>query len=479
MPAPSRNRTALLAGLPPEWPGDLRAQLREHALRSERTVVVLDDDPTGTQTVHDVPVLTGWSVEALQREFEAKAPLFFILTNSRSVFPDRACLIAREAGRNLMDASRLTGRAFTVISRSDSTLRGHYPAEVDALAETLGMEEAIHVLIPFFLEGGRLTYRNIHWVAGGDELVPVAETPFARDPSFGYTSSNLCDWVEEKTHGRVPAHTVATLAVEDLRSGGPAYVEQNVMALPPRSVCVVNALTEQDLDVAALGLLFAETKGRPLIYRTGASFVSARVGMPPRPLLSTKALNLEGEGAGLVVVGSHVPLSTRQLNHALEHAAVTAVELDAGAVLDGGQREREIAGVAEQVQQALETARDTVLYISRELITGASAEENLRIARSVSAGLVDVIRRISCRPRYLLAKGGITSSDVATRGLGLERAIVLGQILPGVPVYRLKDGSRFPDLTYVVFPGNVGEVDAITRVVRTLSDRPGSPRRDP
>jgi hypothetical protein len=57
-----------LAALPPVWPGDPAAALREAISGSGRKVVAIDDDPTGTQTVHDVPVLADWSVEALAAE---------------------------------------------------------------------------------------------------------------------------------------------------------------------------------------------------------------------------------------------------------------------------------------------------------------------------------------------------------------------------------------------------------------------------
>ena len=85
-------------------------------------------------------------------------------------------------------------------------------------------------------------------------------------------------------------------------------------------------------------------------------------------------------------------------------------------------------------------------------------------------GLVEVVQEIATKPRFLVAKGGITSSDLATRGLGVKRAIVRGQVHPGVPVWELGRESRFPGLTYVVFPGNVGNDAALTSVVQRLSE---------
>ena len=80
------------------------------------------------------------------------------------------------------------------------------------------------------------------------------------------------------------------------------------------------------------------------------------------------------------------------------------------------------------------------------------------------------MQRIQIAPRYILAKGGITSSDIATRALNVKKAMVLGQILPGVPVWKLGAESRFPNLAYIVFPGNVGDDRALIAVVRQLKE---------
>ena len=108
-----------------------------------------------------------------------------------------------------------------------------------------------------------------------------------------------------------------------------------------------------------------------------------------------------------------------------------------------------------------------VVFTSREL-AGSSSGESLAVGKSVSQGLVDVVRAIGCRPRVLIAKGGITSSDVATEALGLERSMVMGQILPGVPVWECGLESRYPGMAFVVFPGNVGSHDSLVRLADRL-----------
>ena len=462
------NKEDLLDHLPPEWPQDLLPLIREQVGASQRKIVVLDDDPTGTQTVHNIPVLTEWSVEALQTELQNDFPAFYILTNSRSLTLPFARSLNTEIGRNLVEAGRRANRAFVVVSRSDSTLRGHFPGEVEALAFGLGENFHGWIVIPFFLEGGRYTVGDTHYVDEGGWLVPSAETEFARDSVFGYRSSNLRDWVEEKTGGRVPSKDVLSISIEDVRMGGPAGITERLMNLEGSKICVVNAAGYRDVEVFVKGLLDAEAQGRRFLYRSAASFVRVRAGISPRPLLSSFDLDMPAQGGGLTLVGSYVPKTTRQLQKLLALPQVAGIEMDVEELLNGDRSRAEIDRVSRSAETLLQSERDVVIYTSRRLITAGHAEGDLSIGSRVSEALITTLQQIIAKPRYLIAKGGITASDVATKGLNVRRALVLGQILPGVPVWRLGPESRHAGIPYIVFPGNVGGDDALAETVQAL-----------
>ncbi len=460
--------------LPPAWPHDPRPAIRAARHARPEKVVVLDDDPTGTQTVHGIPVLTEWSVDALRAELANDLPACFLLTNSRSLPLAEAQALNATIGCNLQEAARAVSCRFVVVSRSDSTLRGHFPGEVEALAQTLAQDFDAWLLIPFFQEGGRYTIDNIHYVAEGEWLMPVADTEFARDTVFGYQASDLRQWVEEKTGGRIPASTVAAVSLEDIRRGGPAQVTARLMALTHGCVCVVNAASQRDLEVFVQGLLEAEARGRRFLYRTAASFVPICADITPRPLLAPAELAMPGSGGGLIIVGSHVPRTSSQLAALRSQPGVVSVEVHVPALLTEAHHAAEVARVTHAIAQGLRGHADVVLFTSRTLVTGTDAARNLAIGQRVSAGLVAVIRALATRPRYVLAKGGITSSDIATQGLGVKRALVLGQILPGVPVWQLGAETRYPGLGYIVFPGNVGGPQALAEVVTALRPAMGS-----
>ena len=473
------SKNELLAKLPPEWEETgLRARIREETLASRRKVVVLDDDPTGTQTVHDLPVLTEWTEEVLGAAWDEAETAFYVLTNSRRYQVEEAMAMNREIASNLATVARARDVEPVVVSRSDSTLRGHYPGEITALREVLEAELGICydgvIIFPFFLEGGRFTIDDVHWVLAGDELTPAGRTEFARDRTFGYRHSNLREWVAEKTGRRVPANEVVSFGLREIREGGPLEVMNQLLQIAGLQVIIVNAATYRDVDTFVWGLMQAEKRGKRFLFRTAASFVKARGGVPDRGLLTFDELHPAGRQAGLgglTIVGSYVQRTTDQLAEALALDGVVGLELEVSQVLDVANRAGEIKRTLTCLKRELEHGTDVILYTSRELAVPAGMSQ-LRAAQLVSRSLGEVLRRLPIRPSYLIGKGGITSSDLATDGLGVRKARVLGQIVPGVPVWRLGSESKYPDLPYVIFPGNVGGPDALARTIEILRRTP-------
>lgn len=428
------------------------------------TIIVLDDDPTGTQTVHDIPVLTEWSVDSLINEFQTGTPLFYILTNSRSLVQSEAINLAHEIGRNIKSAAEQAGIRFWVISRSDSTLRGHYPAEVTALEEAIGQKESVHFIIPAFFEGGRYTINDIHYVQQGDQLLPAASTPYAQDPVFGFENSQLQKWVNEKTGGKIDEGQVACITINDLRTVPHQDLVSKLAGLKPGSCCVVNAAAYSDLRKFSQALL---ESGITPMMRTAASLVAALGGMEQKELLSGKDL-VTGKG-GLVVAGSFVSTTTAQLNHLFEHRPdVIKIELSVTSILeqiDDSLRK----DYTRQVESHLSKGKVVVIYTSRELVKDTSEEKNQAIGRKVSEFLIGILKDLSMTPGFLVSKGGITSSDVATKALGVKKAMVRGQIIKGVPVWQTGSESKFPGLHQVIFPGNVGSESSLTEVINLLT----------
>ncbi len=430
-------------------------------------MLVLDDDPTGTQTVRGVPVLIEPTLADVEVVLRARRPLAFILTNSRSLTEPAAVRLAMRLGRIIRQASRRTARPVSLVSRSDSTLRGHFPAEVDALALAAGIPDAAVLLMPYLGEAGRITIGNVHYVVRDGTATPAAETEYARDPAFGYAVSDLTAWAAARL--APDPRPIPSVSLDQIRLAGPDAVSSVLRDLPARAVCVVNAADDRDAEVVAAAVVDVERE-RPIIGRTAAGYVRARAGQARRSDLSAAELPVR-RGAGLVVVGSHVPMTTRQLERLLGDPpiALELVELDAAAATDARTAASARRAAAAGASDLLVSGVTPVVATSRRLLpTGPDDPSGLALAARVSKMLVGVVSDLSARPAWVLAKGGITSSDVATRGLRARRATVLGQLLPGVPVWRAHPEEGRP-LVLVVFPGNVGDEDALRLAVARLA----------
>ncbi|GAA4426489.1 four-carbon acid sugar kinase family protein [Georgenia halophila] len=476
----TRTRAELLDGIPDAPPVSAADVLRARGADARR-LVVLDDDPTGTQSVADLPVLTGWSEDDLAWALGTGAPAVYVMTNSRSLDPATAEERNREVATHALRAAARVGVEIDFVSRSDSTLRGHFPLETDVLTATLAEETGARVdgvlVVPAFGEAGRITVGSVHY-AGSEArgYVPVGQTEFARDASFGYTSSDLREWVSEKSAGRVGAEDAVALTLDVVRRGPEAIAEVLVGVRDARPV-VVDIVEEADLRLLALGILHAQQAGRRFVYRVGPPFGRAFIGQDVRAPLSAGDVTALRDGAdraavaphGLVVVGSHVGLTTRQLDALRGRRRPTEIEIDVAEVL-GERRERHLAEVVGRAVTAL-TEDTVVVRTSRTLVTGDDADSSLDIARTVSDAVVAVVRRIleQVPPRFVVAKGGITSSDVASRGLSITRAVVRGPMLSGiVSLWEPVEGPA-RGIPYIVFAGNVGDEDSLADVVDKLT----------
>ncbi|MGV8895418.1 MAG: four-carbon acid sugar kinase family protein [Rhodoglobus sp.] len=470
------EESALLARFPAEVFIDPQRVARE-AVRAATVLVVLDDDPTGTQSVSDLPVLTSWEASDFAWAFAQKAPAIYVLTNTRSLDTETAAQRNRDIVVSALAASITSGVTVSFASRGDSTLRGHFPLETDVIAETVsraggGDVDAV-IIVPAFPDAGRITIDSVHYMRTPDGLTPVAETEFARDATFGYRNSNLREYVAEKSGSRWAAEGVVALTLDIVRGGTDGIVAA-LASLSESTPVVVDIVTENDLRALSLGLAAAEESGKRLLYRVGPPFVRARIGQAQRsPLDAVDVFGPEGSPAvgGLIVVGSHVGLTTRQLTSLTAARPLAGVlEIDIERVLNSATAESHLAALVATAVSALAVG-DVVVHTSRMLRRTDDAEESLDISRRVSAAVVELVQRVLAArpPRFVIAKGGITSSDVASHGLGIRHAIVRGPMLPGlVSLWEPVDGPA-TGIPYIVFAGNVGDDDSLTQVVGTLS----------
>ena len=452
------------------------ALLAEEIAKDKTKFVVLDDDPTGVQTVHDISVYTDWSEDSIRQGFAEENKVFYILTNSRGFTVEQTTKAHKEIAANVAKIAKETGKPYLIFSRSDSTLRGHYPLETMLLKESMeqdGFAVDGEVICPFFKEGGRFTIGNVHYVKYGDELVPAAETEFAKDRTFGYTKSAIPEYVEEKTQGAYKAADVTCISLDSIRAMDIDGIQNQLEAVTGFNKICVNAVDYCDIKVFAIALYRAMAKGKTYMFRTAAGLVKVIGGISDIPLLTRKEMVVKPTtNGGVVVVGSHTKKTTAQLEELLKLDNVVPIEFNSNLVLEGDEAfYAEVQRCIKEEEKVILEGKTAVAFTNRTLliIEDDTPEEALVRSVKISDGVQSLVGGLSVTPAFVIAKGGITSSDVGTKALQVKRANVLGQIRPGIPVWQTGDESKFPLTPYVIFPGNVGEATTLREAVEILN----------
>lgn len=432
-------------------------------------IIVLDDDPTGSQTVHSCLLLMQWDVETLRLGLKDDSPIFFILTNTRALNPREAAQITKEVCHNLKEAIALEGiEEFLVVSRSDSTLRGHYPIETDVIAQELGGFDA-HFLVPAFFEGGRITRDSIHYLIIDGIPTPTHKTEFAKDSVFGYSYSYLPDYVEEKTSGKIKANQVERFLLADLRKG----VQERLQNLHDNQCVAVDAENQSDLDSFAQDVLTVAEEGKKFLFRSAASLLTSLAGLAPQPIQPEKMAEYKPNNkSGVVLVGSHVQKTTEQLHNLLQETDTVGIEVNVELLREypqGIEKDNHLKDCLIQVENTFKENKTPVVYTSRKELSFANIQERLKFGVIVSSFLMEIVKNLPRDISFLISKGGITSNDVLSTGLNLKSARLLGQILAGCSVIRTQsDHNLFPDIPVVLFPGNVGNAQGLVTVYNRL-----------
>ena len=440
-----------------------------------KKLVVLDDDPTGVQTVHDVSVYTDWEEESIRNGFEEKEAMFFILTNSRSFSVEETTKVHQDIAARVAKVARELGQDFMIISRGDSTLRGHYPLETQLLADGLTKNEGVvidgEIICPFFPEGGRYTMDNIHYVKEQDNLVPAGMTEFARDKTFGYKSSDLTEYVEEKTEGKYHKEDCITISLDELNALDVQGIKDKLMSAQNMAKIIVNAVSYADLKVFCAALVLAMKAGKHYMARTAAAFTKVMGRISDQPLLGRAQLEGDTKNGGIVLIGSHVKKTTDQLNCLKElDGQADFMEFQVNTVFEENGLEKAVERTVKAAEEKILSGRTVVIYTSRQLLApeNMTPEEKLHISVKISNAVTSIIGKFSVKPKFIIAKGGITSSDVGTKALRVKKARVMGQVKKGIPVWMTGEESKFPGMPYIIFPGNVGEVSTLKEIVEEL-----------
>ena len=443
--------------------------------------VVIDDDPTGSQTVHDCLLLLKWDCSTLVKGFESKSNLFFILANTRSLSENDAKLKIEEICKNLntVMASQVFEEEIIFISRGDSTLRGHNFLEPSALNSCLGPFDATFH-IPAFIEGKRLTINGSHFV----DKIPISQTIFATDKIFGYETSNVKNLLFQQSKSQINFEDIQNLLLSDiemLNDEENNIVFNTLKNLKNNKHLIVDVENYSQLKKFSL-VIKKLIKQKKFLFRTAASFISSISEKKSVSEVETLFSNLrirskeKSSLPGLIIVGSYVELSTIQLKNLLEISNCNPIELDVFEFFkitsSGNNHKRRNLfkkKFSKEIRFSFEKGKTPVLFTSRKFMS-LDYSEQFNFYNSLASFIAELVADLKYEIGYLVSKGGITTNVILSNGLNADYVYLEGQILTGISVVtcKLKNDEKLPIVTH---PGNIGTKDSLVNIWKFLENK--------
>jgi len=443
--------------------------------------VVIDDDPTGSQTVHDCLLLLKWDCSTLVKGFESKSNLFFILANTRSLSENDAKLTIEELCKNLKTVitSQTYEEEIIFISRGDSTLRGHNYLEPIALNSCLGPFDATFH-IPAFIEGKRFTINGSHFV----DKTPISQTIFATDKIFGYETSNVKNLLFQQSKSQINFEDIQNLLLSDiemLNDEENNIVFKTLKNLKNNKHVVVDVENYSQLKKFSL-VIKKLIKQKKFLFRTAASFISSisekkSVSQTEIFFSNLRIRNKENSFLpGLIIVGSFVELSTIQLKNLLDISYCNPIELDVFEFFkitssENNQKQRILFKnkFLKEIRFSFEKGKTPVLFTSRKILS-LDFSEQFNFYNSLAFFIAELVADLKYEIGYLISKGGITTNVILSNGLNADYVYLEGQIFTGISVvtYNLKNDEKLPIVTH---PGNIGTKDSLVNIWKVFENK--------
>ena len=448
-------------------------------------VIVIDDDPTGSQTVNNCLLLLKWDYSTLIKGFQSKSNVFFILANTRSLSENDAKLRLVEICNALKKviSKESYKEEFIFVSRGDSTLRGHNFLEPKIMNDCLGPFDATFH-IPAFIEGKRMTIDGDHFV----DNVPVSQTIFAKDKIFGYKTSNVKQLLFQKCKSQIKFNDIQNLKISELKvleSKEKNIVFNKIRNLKENSHVIVDIENYSQLEKFSLSIKKLSNQ-KKFLFRTAASFISSISAVkdnPKEPFFYSifRRKNCEKKFLpGFLVIGSYVELTTMQLKELLEIRDCIPIELDVFeflriSKLKSNQDQLVLFKnkLLAQIRSILKQENTPVLFTSRKEVSLAKNDEQVNFYNSLAHFISELVSDLKNEIGYLVSKGGITSNVILSNGFKANYVYLQGQIITGVSLvtFKLENDDNLPIVT---FPGNIGNQDSLVEVWRILENKNNS-----
>lgn len=119
-------------------------------------------------------------------------------------------------------------------------------------------------------------------------MIPIGQTHYSKhiDKESQYESSNLIDYIIEKSNGKISRNKIISIPLNVIREEGPVGISTKLGNASQGSFIIINAISEEDMNIFLLGCLLAEDDGSVFLYNTSSSFIASRCGLEKQSLIN-------------------------------------------------------------------------------------------------------------------------------------------------------------------------------------------------
>ncbi len=441
-------------------------------------IIVIDDDPTGSQSVHDCLLLLNWNYQTLLEGLRSNSNLLFILANTRSLSEKEVKVRLKEICNNLykisLDENLQDNLIF--VSRGDSTLRGHNFLEPYLINKYLGPFDATFH-IPAFLEANRITIDGKHFVDG----IPAHKTTFAKDNIFGYETNDLKKLLYKKSRSKIKLKNIKKLN----------FIEESSFSELKKFMENLKNNTHVIVDIERFSQLekFSEIireliNQKKFLFRTAASFLKtiSVTKNNKKDNFYYSQLRIRDKRnhflPGLIIIGSHTEISTNQFKKLVELNTFEAIELDVEEFHEihvlKENRTKIIQfkkNILEKIREAIKNSFIPIIFTSRKVKIFEDELEQMDFYNSLSFLISQIVSDIKYEIGYLISKGGITSNTILNSSFNIDYVYLEGQICNGISLVKAKLVHKNNELPIITFPGNLGHDCSLVDVWKAIENK--------
>ena len=447
-------------------------------------IIIIDDDPTGSQTVNDCKLMIKWDYETLLEGLKGSSNLLFILANTRSLNENDLKIRLKEicfSLNEIMNNSLFSEEEFVIISRGDSTLRGHNFLEPYIINDFLGPFDATFY-IPAFIEGNRTTVNGNHFVNN----IPIHKTIFSKDKIFGFNTSNIKELILEQSNHQLNFNDIQNLYIKDfsiLESNQKNKLYSYIENLKDNKKVILDIVDYSQLDEFSK-IIKSLLNKKKFLFRSAASFISALSNIKDNQKDHIYFSQLRRKNnndqimKGLIVVGSSVELTTLQLNKVLAISLCKPIEINVLKLYEYFKNESGLYQINYQKKLILNSIRINlsqeyipVLFTSREIVSPRDNNDLIPFQHFLSVFIAEIVSDIQNEVGYMISKGGMTTNTIISQGLKADSVYLEGQILPGISLVTFNLLKQKGKLPIVTFPGNMGNDMSLVKALEILENK--------